>query len=51
MESDNHPTLVAASTKDSILDNLVYVLFCVATLGTAWMFRVVITVAIQKAIR
>lgn len=32
-------------------DSAIYILFCVATLGTAWVMRVIITQAIRMAFK
>ncbi len=37
--------------RPSFLDHLVYVLCCLTSLGSLWVMRIVITVAIQKAIK
>jgi hypothetical protein len=36
--------------RESGLDELVYIVLCILTVGTIWLTRVVISVAIRKAI-
>ena len=36
--------------KDSGLESLVYIILCVVSLGTIWLTRIVITMAIRKAL-
>lgn len=36
--------------KKSGLDTTVYIVFCVLTLGTVWLMRIIISEAIRKSI-